>query len=274
MKKRSTLCMLIIFPFSILISRPVFTQTNIDTLWILLKTARPITDSSTVWELAGTKQIKETCISGDCTNGYGISISNEDAATGRYQYEGGFLNTKHHGVGIIKTANGLVRVGHFENGKDVGAYILNNNGLMELHHANGRVIKKVRAEFGFELAVVQKHQAYNFENLSACNCLGRAIHIVETAYQQPYDIIDEFKNNKGTNYKTVTQHVEYPGLRNNCPKTVYVKAISFEGGFYFDRSLAVLPGATIMKRPFNAIYNPGKEGVQYLGQYELAPVSK
>lgn len=255
-------------------SQLAFAQANIDTLWSSLKRSQPIAYSSPVWEMAGKKEIKETCITGDCAIGYGISISNEGAVAGRYQYEGGFLNSKRHGIGIIKTETGLTRVGHFEQGKEVGAYLLYNNGLMELHNASGSLIKKVRTEFGFTLADVQKHQAYSFEKFAACNCFGRATHIEETEYQQPYDVIDEFKNNKGTNYKTVTRRVEYPGLKNNCPNTVFVKAIAFEGGYYYDKSVAVLPGATILKRPFNANYNPGKEGVQYLGQFEAAPVSK
>jgi hypothetical protein len=274
MKQRLFLYILIPLIAAMLNSKMAFTQSHIDSLWSLLKRSSPISESSPVWELAGKKEIKETCISGDCTNGYGISISNDGAVAGRHQYEGGFLNAKHHGAGIIKTANSLTRVGHFENGKEVGAYIMYNNGLMKLQNANGSIIKKVKTEFGFTLTDVQKHLAYSFEKFAACNCLGRATHIEETEYQQPYDVIDEFKNNKGTNYKTVTRRVEYPGLRNNCPNIVFVKAIAFEGGYYFDRSVAVLPGATIMKRPFNAIYNPGKEGVQYLGQYEAAPVSK
>lgn len=259
---------------ALFISQLAFAQANIDTLWSTLKHSQPIAYSSPVWELAGKKEIKETCISGDCANGYGISISNEGAVTGRYQYEGSFLNSKHQGVGIMKTANGQTRVGHFENGKEVGAYIINKNGLMELHNASGSLIKKLKTEFGFSLADVQKHQAYSFEKFAACNCFGRATHIEETEYQQPYDVIDEFKNNKGTNYKTVTRRVEYPGLKNNCPDTVFVKAIAFEGGYYYDKSVAVLPGATILKRPFNANYNPGKEGVQYLGQYQAVPVPK
>ncbi len=270
---------LIVYPLIILVaamftSELAFSQANIDTLWNLFKRSQPIQASSPVWDMAGKKEIKETCITGDCANGYGISISNEGAVTGRYQYEGGFLNSKHQGVGISRTANGLTRVCHFEQGKEVGAYLLYNNGLMELHNASSSVVRKLKTESGFSLADIQKHQAYSFEKFIACNCLGRATHIEETEYQQPYDVIDEFKNNKGTNYKTVTRRVEYPGLKNNCPNTVFVKAIALEGGFYFDRSVAVLPGATILKRPFNANYNPGKEGVQYLGQYQAAPVSK
>jgi len=274
MKQRPILYLLTFYVAAMLLSKMAYTQSNIDTLWSLLKRSQPIQYNSPVWETAGKNQIKETCISGDCTNGYGISIFNDRVSAGIYQYEGWFLNTKHHGAGIVKSVNTAARVCNFDHGKETGAYLLENNGLMVLHNANGKVVKKVRAEFGFDLAVVQKHQANSFENFIPCNCLSRATHIVEAEYQQPYDVIDEFKNNKGTNYKTETQRVEYPGLRNNCLNTVFVKAISYEGGYFFDRSVAILPGATIMKRPFNTTYNPGKEGVQYLGQYEAVPVKK
>jgi hypothetical protein len=274
MKKRSFLYLLTLLSVTILNSKMAYTQSNIDTIWSLLKGAQPIQENSPVWELAGKQGIKETCISGDCINGYGISISNDRGSAGRYQYEGWFLKTKHHGVGIVRSVHVPARVGNFDNGKEIGAYLLENNGLMELHHARGKGSKKVTEELGFALAVVQKHQANSFEKFTACDCLGRATHIVEEEYKQPYDVIDEFKNNKGTNYKTEKQRIEYPGLRNNCRNTVYVKAISNIGGYYFDRSLVVLPGATIMKRPFNLTYIPDKKDVQYLGQYEAVPVSK
>ncbi len=264
--------MLMILSSTVFTSTTAYTQVNIDTLWSLLKTAKPIYENSPVWELAGKQAIKETCISGDCTNGYGISISNDDAVTGRYQYEGGFLNAKHHAVGIIKTVNGLIRVGNYDNGKEVGAYILDNNGLMQLHHQKG--FKSAAMEFGFALADVKKHQANSFEKFTACNCLGRATHIVEEEYQQPYDLTDEFKNFKGTGYRTEIRRVEYPGLRNNCKNIVYIKAIANHGGYYFDKSLVVLPGSTIRKRPFNLTYTDIKEDVQYLGQYEAVPVLK
>ncbi len=272
MKQISFLYFLTILSVTFLISTMAYTQTNIDTLWSLLKTAKPIQESSPVWEHAGKKQIKETCITGDCTNGYGISISNDGAVAGRYQYEGGFLKAKHHGVGILKTVNGNTRVGNYDNGKEVGAYLLNNNGLMQLHNAKG--FKKVTDEFGFALTDVQKHQANSFEKFTACNCLGRTTHIVEEEYQQPYELTDEFKNFKGTGYRTETRRVEYPGLRNNCKNTVYIKAIANEGGYYFDRSLVVLPGSTIRKLPFNITYVDNKEDVQYLGQYEVGAVLK
>ena len=272
MKQRSFFYILTILSVTLLTSTIAYTQSNIDTLWSLLKTARPIQESSPVWETAGKKQIKETCITGDCTNGYGISILNDGAVAGRYQYEGGFLKTKHHGVGIVKNLNGFVRVGNYDNGKEVSAYLLNNNGLMQLHNAKG--FKKVTDEFGFALADVQKHLANSFEKFSACNCLGRATHIVEEEYQQPVDLTDEFKNFKGTVYRTETRRVEYPGLRNNCKNTVYIKAIANIGGYYFDRSLVVLPGYTIRKLPFNVTYILNKEDVQYLGQYEAVLVLK
>ena len=102
--------------------------------------------------------------------------------------------------------------------------------------------------------------------------MGRATHVVQEEYQQPYDLTDELKNFKGTAYRTETRRVEYPGLRNNCKGNIYIKAISNHGGFYFDRSIVVLPGQTIMKRPFNKMYGNVKEEIQYLGQYEAAPV--
>lgn len=260
--------MLTILSLTILTSKIAYTQANIDTLWSLLQRAQPIQQNSPVWELAGKQVIKETCISGDCTNGYGISISNDRVVAGRYQYEGQFLNAKHHAVGIVKTVNGSARISNYDNGKEVGAYIQEDNGLMKLQHASSKGSQKVTEEFGFALAVVQKHQANSFEKFTACNCLGRATHIVEEEYQQPYDITDEFKNYRGTKYRTATRSVEYPGLRNNCKNTIYIKAISNRGGYYFDQSLVVLSGSTIMKRPFNVTYTPHKEGVQYLGQYE------
>ena len=271
MKQRSFFYILTILSVTLLTSTIAYTQSNIDTLWSLLKSARPIQENSPGWETAGKQAIKETCISGDCTNGYGISILN-DGDAGRYQYEGGFLKAKHHGVGIVKSVNGFLRVGNYDNGKEVGAYLLNNNGLMQLHNAKG--FKKVTDEFGFALTDVQKHQANSFEKFTACNCLGRATHIVEEEYQQPYELTDEFKNFKGTGYRTEIRRVEYPGLRNNCKNTVYIKAIANIGGYYFDRSLVVLPGYTIRKRPFNVTYANIKDDVQYLGQYEAVPVLK
>ena len=272
MKQRLFLHILTVLSVTILTSTIAYTQSNIDTIWSLLKTAKPIHENSPVWELAGKQVIKETCISGDCISGYGISISNDGAVAGRYQYEGGFLKARHHAAGIIKNLNGYTRVGNYDNGKEVGAYILENNGLMELHHVKSS--QKVTEEFGFALADVQKHQANSFEKFTACNCLGRATHIVEEEYQQPYDLTDEFKNYKGTGYRTEIRRVEYPGLRNNCKNIVYIKAITNHGGYYFDKSLVVLPGSTIRKRPFNLIYTDTKEDVQYLGQYESVPISK
>ena len=272
MKQRSFLYLLTLLSVTILTSKMAYTQSNIDTLWSLLKRAEPINENSPVWELAGKQAIKETCISGDCTNGYGISISNDGAVAGRYQYEGSFLKAKHHAAGIVKTVHGLIRVGNYDNGKEVGAYILENNGLMQLHHA--KYFQKVEQEFGFTLADIQKHQANSFEKFTACNCLGRATHIVEEEYQQPYDLTDEFKNYKGTGYRTEIRRVEYPGLRNNCKNIVYIKAIANHGGYYFDKSLVVLPGYTIRKRPFNLTYTDIKEDVQYLGQYEAVSISK
>jgi len=142
--------------------------------------------------------------------------------------------------------------------------------LMQLHHAKSS--KKAAEETGFSLADVQKHQANSFEKFIPCNCLGRATHIVVEEYQQPYEMTDLFNNNKGTNYKTETRRVEYPGLKNNCKNTVYIKAISNHAGFYFDRSIVVLPGQTIRKLPFNITYTDIKEDIQYLGQYQAVPV--
>ena len=272
MKQRSSLCMLTILFVSMLTSKMAYTQSNIDTLWNLLKRSQPIQENSAVWKLAGKQEIKETCISGDCNNGYGISISNDKSFAGRYQYEGLFLNAKHNGAGIIKTVNGLTRVANFDNGKEAGGYILENNGLMQLHNTKG--FQKITEEFGFTLAVVQKHLANSFEKFTPCNCLVRATHIEVEEYQLPYEITDEFKNYKGTKYKTETRSVEYPGLRNNCNHTIYIKAILNKGGYYFDRSLVVLPGYTIMKRPFNLTYTNTKEDVQYLGQYKAVSDSK
>lgn len=272
MKQRSFFYILTILSVTLLTSTIAYTQSNIDTLWSLLKSSQPIQQNSAVWELAGKQWLKETCISGDCTNGYGISISNDGAVAGRYQYEGSFLKAKHHTVGIIKTVNGLTRVGNFDNGKEVGAYILENNGLMELHNAKG--FKKVEQEFGFALAVVQKHLANSFEKFTPCNCLGRATHIVVEEYQQPFELTDELKNYRGTGYRTETRRVEYPGLRNNCKNKIYIKAIANHGGYYFDKSLVVLPGSTIRKLPFNVTYTDNKEDIQYLGQYEAVAVSK
>lgn len=272
MKPRSFLYILTILSVTILASKIAYTQSNIDTLWSLLRRARPIQEKSPVWELAGKQRIKETCISGDCTNGYGISISNDLAVAGRYQYEGGFLNAKHNGFGIVKSVNGSTRVGNYDNGKEVGAYILENNGLMELHNAKG--FQKDTEEFGFALAIVQKHLENSFEKFTACNCLGRATHVEVEEYQQPYDITDQLKNNRGTGYRTETRRVEYPGLRNNCKNIIYIKAIANHGGYYFDKSLVVLPGNTIRKRPFNLTYTDNKEDVQYLGQYEAVSISK
>ncbi len=272
MKQRSSLLIITILSVAILTSKMAYTQTNIDTLWSLLQRAKPLPENSPAWELAGKHIINETCISGDCTNGYGISISNDHGIAGRYQYEGQFLNAKHQGVGIVKTITGYTRVGNFDNGKEVGAYILENNGMMQLH--NEKSFKNATEEFGFALAVVQKHLANSFEKFTPCNCLVRATHIEVEEYQIPYDITDEFKNYKGTKYKTETRSTEYPGLKNNCKNVIYIKAISNHGGYYFDRSLVVLPGYTIMKRPFNSTYTNNKEDVQYLGQYEAVSISK
>ncbi|MEO7306885.1 MAG: hypothetical protein ABIR78_00440 [Ferruginibacter sp.] len=270
MKQRSFLYILVILPAVLFIAMPAYTQDNVDSLWSLLRRAGAIQSNSQVWELAGRQEIKETCISGDCNNGYGISISNE-GVLGRYQYEGGFINAKHHGVGIIKTLTGL-RVGNYDNEKEAGAYILDNNGLMELHHVTARGSKKITEEFGFELAIVQDHQAKAFEKFTPCNCLVRATHIVVEEYQQPYDITDLFHNNNGSNYKTETRRVEYPGLKNNCTNKIYIRAISNHADHYFDRSLVVLPGQTIRKLPFNITYANIKEDIQYLGQYQAVPV--
>ena len=270
MKQRSFLYLLTILSILMLTSKTAYTQSNIDTLWSLLKRSQPIQENSAVWKLAGKQEINETCISGDCTNGYGISISNDRSFAGRYQYEGLFLNAKHNGAGIIKSVNEYTRVANFDNGKEVGGYLLENNGLMELHYASGKNFQKVTGEPGFALAVVQNHLVNSFQKFTACNCLVRATHIVEEEYQQPYDISDEFKNYKGTKYKTATRSVEYPGLKNNCRYTIYIKAISNNGDFYFDKSFVVLPGYTIMKRPFNLTYTGNKEEVQYLGQYKAA----
>ncbi|MEO6541269.1 MAG: hypothetical protein ABIN74_09775 [Ferruginibacter sp.] len=268
MKQRSFLFAWMILFAAMFSSLPAYSQSNIDSLWSLLRSALPIQENSPVWQLAGRQEIKETCISGDCNNGYGISITNE-RVSGRHQYEGRFVNAKHHGVGIIKTING-VRAGNYENGKEASAYILQNNGLMELHNIKG--FQKTTEEFGFSLADVQKHQAYSFEKLSACTCMSRATHIALEEYQQPFDLTDEFKNFKGTGYRTETRRMEYPGLRNNCRNIIYIRAISNRGGFYFDRSIVVLPGQTIMKLPFNITYANGKEEIQYLGQYQAEPV--
>ncbi|MEO6252595.1 MAG: hypothetical protein ABIO79_04785 [Ferruginibacter sp.] len=270
MKQRSFLYALMILATTIFTSQAAYTQSNIDTLWRLLQRAQPIQEKSPVWELAGKQEIKEICISGDCSNGYGISITN-DRTYGRYQYEGGFVNAQHHGVGIIKTVNGM-KVGHFENGKETGAYLLENNGLMELHNVKG--FQKPTEEFGFSLADVQKHQAKSFEKFTACNCTGRATHIVQEEYQQPVDLTDEFKKFKGTSERTETRRVEYPGLKNNCRNPIYIKAISNHGGYYFDRSIVVLPGQTIRKLAFNMTYANIKEDIQYLGQYEAVPIQK
>ncbi len=264
--------MLTVLSVTILTSKMVYAQTNIDTLWSLLKTAQPIQERSAVWEAAAKPGIKETCILGDCSNGYGVSIANDRAVGGRYQYEGGFLNAKHHGVGIARNAIGYTRVCNYDNGKETGAYLLDNNGLIELHNVKG--FQKATKEFGFALTVVEKHQANSFEKFAPCKCLTRATHIEVEEYQQPIELTDEFKNYKGTGYRTETRRVEYPGLRNTCKNTVYVKAIASEGGYYYDRSLVVLPGNSIMKRPFNSTYTPGKEDLQYLGQYEAVPVLK
>jgi hypothetical protein len=249
-------------------SQAAYTQTNIDSLWSLLQHAGPIQENSAAWQLAGKQETDEACISGDCNNGYGISIAN-NRVNDRHQYEGRFLNGRHHGVGIIKTLTGIM-VGNFEKGKLVGAYILQNNALMELHNIKG--FQKPEDEFGFSLADVQKHQAISFQKFTPCTCLGRATHVAIEEYQEPYDLTDEFKNFKGTAYRTQTRRVEYPGLKNNCKGPVYIKAISNHGGFYFDKSMVVLPGQTIRKLPFNINYANAKEDIQYLGQFELAPV--
>jgi hypothetical protein len=268
MKSKFFLCVLVVFSVALPATKMAGAQSNIDSLWSLLKNSKPIQENSPVWENAGRKEINETCISGDCNNGYGISISTDRDLGGRYQYEGRFLDAKHDGYGTIKTEKGYIRVIYYNNGKEAGAYLLANNGLMELHNADGTGSKKERKEFGFALEVVQKHLSYSFEKFTACTCLGRGTHIVVEEYQQPYDLTDQLKNNRGTGYRTETRRVEYPGLKNNCKGPVYVKAISNEGGYYFDRSVVVLPGSTIKKRPFNASYTNTKEEVEYLGQYE------
>jgi hypothetical protein len=209
--------------------------------------------------------LKETCVSGDCVHGYGISIGN-DRVNGRHQYEGRFLNGRYHGIGIIKNASGTLAA-NFETGKQVGIWLLQNNGLVALH--NARQSLKTTEEFGFTLPEVQKHQSISFERYTPCTCMGRATHVVMEEYQQPVDLTDEFKNFKGTTYRTETRRMEYPGLKNNCDHVIYIKAIENHGGFYFDRSMAVLPGQTVMKRPFNLNYADAKDEIQYLGQFEL-----
>lgn len=273
MKPGSILNMLAVLSVTILTPGIAYSQSNIDSLWSLLQRAKPIQKNSPVWELAGKQWIKETCIYGDCTNGYGISISHVSAVAGRYQYEGRFLNATHHGIGIVKTANGSTRVGYYDHGKELGAYILKNNGLMQLRYASGSAVQKDKEEFGFALADIQKHQASSFEKFTPCKCLVRATHIEVEEYQQPYELTDQFKNFRGTGYRTETRRVEYAGLRNSCGNIIYIKAIANHRGYYFDNSLAVLPGYTIRKRPFNVTYTDIKEDIQYLGQYEAAAVS-
>src|SRR5436190_24366021 len=106
MKRSLFLSILVIFLFTMLSSKMAYSQSNIDSLWSLLQRSQTIQEKSPIWEKAEKHVMNETCISSDCTNGYGISISNDHGFAGRYQYEGSFLRSKHHGIGIIKAANG------------------------------------------------------------------------------------------------------------------------------------------------------------------------
>lgn len=255
-------------------------QTKVAALWQFYKKANPLLADLDTYKSKGSPNMSETCLSGDCNNGYGIAIYYNNGST-RYQYEGSFNNGLKNGIGAISITTGLYEVANYQNDEKVGGYLQVNDGLVWLRNANGRNFVSSSDEFGFTLQEVIKHQEYSFEKFSKCNCLSSTDYYETKSYTEEYTPKDRLGNDLSTETRTKYGQEKHIGLKNICDKTIYIKAISKDdfsenGAVYHDKSIAILPGYTFPEEEmhFSSIYNNNEIGVQYLGQYSKVEFSK
>lgn len=247
------------------LSSPVLAQSTLTTLWDLQKKSQPLQTTSSLWEEAGRKRIRLTCLSGDCDSGYGVAIGNMGDGS-RYQYEGFFKKGRPDGLGISKYENGLIEVADNRSGQIVEGYLSNSKGIYSLINAQ-------MGDNGFTLADIQTHFTNSFEGFTKCNCLVPATHVENEPYQKPHTVKDEYGSIKGTEYTTEYHEVEYPGFKNNCKTKVFIKAIRKywdckTSACYTDETIMLMPGRTMKKVNFTSTYNSKVNDVQYLGQYQ------
>jgi hypothetical protein len=233
-------------------AKSIVSLAAVKSLWERHDNALPLQVESAVWKAAETNRMpKLVCISGDCQNGYGVAIGNDNGWVTTYQLESFFRDGKQTGIGVKNSWGGNKEVVDVRDGASI--FFWYNVGLPRLY-SEGWLL-------GFELAAVQAHHAKSFRNMKrADNCmvLGTKTEGVETT--QGGRVIGRVT----TSEKTV--------WFNECKTAIYVKSIqrSENAGviFYYDTSFALNPKTEVdWERYPNFSFNAARLGRQDLGVF-------
>lgn len=219
-------------------------------VWNLFKTAQPADVESEAWKRGSKERLaKGICISGNCVDGYGISIENARGYEPTYQYEGYFEKGKPANRGVSTTRSGIVTA-------TIGDISIEKNRAL---YKLTRVSKR-----GFTLPEIKYFQDLAYAGLKKCDCLTPTYtHPVKVNYTKKYEIRNGFGDRIGNEYESATRTDHIEGLRNVMPENVYVRAFSKRRAYmykssdnpveYFDESFILGPGYSMEEGDFTLI---------------------
>jgi hypothetical protein len=252
-----------------------------DALWILLTNAKPLQEDSPVWKQRNAVKAAQICIYGNCENGYGVSVGKAKRYASTVQYEGYFLDGKHHGIGVVTGIGVGPTADEYKSGEQVGIR-MSREGSVILISSNqtfpvGFPVGTQQQSHGLALGDVLKHQQRNMSQMVRSDCFAPARRDTSRYVTEkvPIERFDRLGNAMTTGYvsRQVLQESSVPGLKNVCNLPVYVPLILQGDGHppgvekFFDESMWVLPGQTIAEAPFVAKYDPSSNTKQYMGQF-------
>ena len=174
----------------------------------------------------------QTCISGNCNNGYGILEYERSLDMIKY-YKGNFVNGVKHGNGSFIYSDGEIMSGEFIHGRLYGLCRMSRDGITRLIYWEDGDLSNDK---GISYTTLKVHQDTVFKKYVRCNCLqSKKFSILSANY---YDFtfygkeVDGFVNN--TNHNIFIR----------CYRKYFFKKRNVIE--YVDDSYVVYPGQEIM----------------------------